>query len=221
MVKLSYQHPEQEFDVIETDTYYRSLDEQRTQNWHSLRYGRITGTMVGKLMSGTNRQQCLDEIMGISRPVYDEYILQCMEYGNTYEPIARKFLSELLEVEIEEWGIIISKQNPRFGASLDGYIQKLHCSVEIKCPQYIKSNYDTIIRLLNNGDDIDKVLQKYMPYNYYDQVQWGLFISGLKMCIFFVFCPNDSRYIKIDIPACESYQEKMKEIADSFISMLG
>lgn len=217
-MKLSYRDPKQEFDVLETDLFYRSLDPQLSSNWHQLRYGRITGTIVGELMAHKEPEKCRDLIFERQKRTFSEYAQYCMNYGVQMEPKARDFLAKLLGADIEEWGIIISKSELRFGASLDGYIPAKQVSIEIKCPQSINPTYDRILELLEQDYDKQQILRDLMPYNYYNQVQWGLFISGLPKCIFFVFCPNEERFVMIEIESCPEYIKEMETKAKEFIA---
>lgn len=203
MYQLSYRNPEKRFPAVETDRYYRTLVEQCTDDWHELRYGRITGTRVKYLLS--HEFQRLNDVIyeRNQEPIMSTYQSYCVNFGLENEPIARENLARELHIEIEEWGLLIDKEYPQLAVSLDGFVPSENATVEIKCPQRIIDNY---YQLCSGGEpDFERLL----PYNYYSQVQLGLFITQAQFCYFYVFAPREGTHMLLKIPPDRDYHQRL------------
>lgn len=108
--------------------------EQRTDEWHQFRKGKITGTVLKSIM-GTPyaRGEMLYEFIGdvLAEGIEDENE-NAMDRGNRLESEARAmFMFERSKI-VEETGGCIDEKNPRIANSPDGLIGENE-AIEIKC----------------------------------------------------------------------------------------
>ena len=116
-----------------------------------------------------------------------------MIYGQTTEPIARQKFQELTGTEVVEVGLIIKSNQPWLSASPDG----LFCDstgnlavLEIKCPITCKDSKIVV-------DYLDKNDQLKTTHSYYTQVQILLYVTGAKVCYFFVYSSCDQKIVLV------------------------
>ena len=211
---LSLRNYEKAVEAIDCKRYYRALSRQCTDEWFELRYGRITGTRAKYLISGEFEK--LYEVIHEegSSSNFDPQQLYRVEFGLRNEPIARENLSKELGVEIIEWGLLISKEYPRLAVSLDGYIPSINATVEIKCPQRIVNGYKHLVGV-DNPD-----FEKFLPYNYYTQVQLGLLITGAKFCYFYVYAPTVGEHLLLKIPPDPKYHKRLITAYNKFMKWM-
>lgn len=203
MYHLSYRNPSKLFPAVETPRYYRTLADQCTNDWLELRYGRITGTRV-KYLLGHEFQRLYDVIYERNQePALNEYQSYCVRFGLENEPIARENLARELGLTVVEWGLLIDKEYPQLAVSLDGYVPTEEATVEIKCPQRIIDNYYQLCEA--REPDFERLL----PYNYYSQVQLGLFITQARFCYFYVYAPREGTHLLLKIPPNPDYHQRL------------
>jgi hypothetical protein len=181
----------------EHETYYLYDTAQGSQDWLEMRKGRITMSNLGKVVGhcpfGEKDPSRLAKILkGEIVEQFTPAARARMNAGNRYEPIVRDALAKKLGVEITETGFAVWKADTRFGASLDGVIDK-DTGIEIKCParmyQPLKHNKD-----MSNIDCIWK--------SHYDQMIGNGAITGRKNMIYAVYGIEDKQLyiqnIKVD-----------------------
>jgi len=180
--------------------------EQRSEEWHNLRLGRVTGTRIKDMTAGKPstfenlcRKIVAEKITGFSAdPPFK--ISAAMQHGIDTEEEARSvFEFELME-KIEEVGFI--EKDEDFGVSPDGIIDNC-VGVELKCPQP-----NTHIGYLMDPGNAWKA--------YLWQIQGGLWVSGFDLWYFVSYCPNfqeDKRLVVSKILAIPEYQDKITEKA--------
>lgn len=150
----------------ERETYYYFDVKQKGKKWCEIRRGRITASIISKLMDGEPFQlhtkegykETAQKIKGEIIEEHDNATLFRMNKGNEWEPKARKYAEKWLsknkkqKIKIYEPGIGVWKKDERFAASPDGLFEYdgKRCGLEIKCPQFmynktIQSHIDQII----------------------------------------------------------------------------
>lgn len=185
----------------ETRTAFVWRGEQGTALWHYWRRGRITASIISKVanrslyhawnkQSNTGLSKAILGVEGFSTG--PEKPNEAMKWGLYYEPIARKYLAEILRLEdpIQEVGLAIDKGHHHhheeeeekehappglFAASPDGLVNS-KVGVEIKCPQYMPDW--AILRAVDKKTPIDMT--------WMDQIQMTGAVYGLEAIWLFV-----------------------------------
>jgi putative phage-type endonuclease len=111
---------------------------QRSDEWHEVRKGKITGTKLGDVFKADNLtlldKLIAEEISGQS----SIYINAAMQRGVDMEPVAKSAYCELNNVEVLDVGFIEHDKYSYLGASPDGLIMsegKYKGAIEIKVPE--------------------------------------------------------------------------------------
>lgn len=107
--------------------------EQRTDAWHHLRKGKITGTTL-KAILGTPkaRQEAIYELIGERLTIGVEDEENAMERGNRLEPEAIAFFELETGKKVERIGFCEDDNNPMICNSPDGLIGETE-AIEVKC----------------------------------------------------------------------------------------
>lgn len=216
--------------------------EQGSDVWYESRAGAITASMFSTirqtLKSGPNkgsyRKEAEDyafrlaaERISGSALQDDQFETYAMRRGHALEPMARARHAELIGCEIEEIGLVRTTDG-RFGASADGLIESLDAGSEYKCFTSPEK-----LRVILLDRDLSGVM---------DQIQGGMWLTGLPQWHFALYCPalepvgkdiaihevpRDDNYIEAleaDIVAfdrhVEAYREQI-EAADNYIGAKG
>jgi len=105
---------------------------QGTEEWESLRYGKIGGTRSDMLLKNSDAKyiELLSEHTEIYQPDYDSYMNDAMQRGHELEPKARELVSKYVGVEFIEAGWI---DCGLIGISPDGITEDLRFMCELKC----------------------------------------------------------------------------------------
>lgn len=115
---------------------------QQSEEWFILKYGKIGGSTLKKLMVDKPIRDCAvyDDLLSAR---FEEFELEemftskDMERGNMYEPLARNEYERVFEKKVEQYGWI-EMDNGIAGLSPDGIIGKsFREAIEIKCPNRI------------------------------------------------------------------------------------
>lgn len=152
---------------------YPDVD-QRSDEWHDLRRGIITASIVGKLVTPrTIKAASNDESRGIAAMLAAEritgwtdptYISNDMMRGIEHESFARDAYSEQTGNEVAEVGFMVREFDGfKIGFSPDGLVGD-DGLIEIKCPR-AKTHLSTVV----SGT---------VPTYYMGQCQAGLLVSG-------------------------------------------
>jgi len=152
--------------------------EQKTDKWHFLRKGKITGTTL-KAILGTPkaRQEAMYEIIGerLTVGVPDEYE-NAMERGNRLEPEAIAMFELQTNKQVIRTGFCEDDDNPMIANSPDGLIGETE-AVEIKC--------------MGGKNHIKLWLTNEIPDEYYWQViQYFVVNEKLKKLYFVGYNPD-------------------------------
>lgn len=151
--------------------------EQGTEEWHALRRGMVTASVVGQLVTPTLKVAAnmdsralaalivAERITGFTDP---SFVSDDMERGWEDEPRAIETYSEWRETEVTAMGFMVREEEwGRLGFSPDGLVGETGF-VEVKSRRP-KIQLQTILA--------DKV-----PASVMAQIQCGLFVSGREWC---------------------------------------
>lgn len=120
---------------------------QGSNEWLTLRLGKITGTRLKDVYKSDN-MKLLDLLIAeiVSQEIEETYTNKTMQRGKDLEPIARELYCKVKDIEIEEIGFCLSDEHDFLAISPDGYTKDRKGGIEIKCPntsthvQYIRQN---------------------------------------------------------------------------------
>lgn len=133
--------------------------EQGTEEWLSLRVGKMTASNFGKIMPTDSAIKRGDKSFSDTAKKYlyevaseiltgesaeSGFMNDAMRWGNDMEPIARDSISEFMKLDIRECGFY--ELSPVIGDSPDGLFTGGSGVLEIKCP------YSSAIHLQNFND---------------------------------------------------------------------
>jgi len=161
--------------------------EQGSKEWLEWRKTRVTGTDAG-VLSGHSKFQTLDglfkEKIGKKKP---KAKTAAMQRGIDEEPKARALL-EIMFGFINIKPLICERESPfPAAASLDGVFDsgsgKMDTLIEIKCP--------SSPRLLH------LIQARKIPGDYYAQIQYQFFVSGIKRGIYAVYDGREINYMEV------------------------
>lgn len=118
--------------------------QQKTEGWHGLRKGRVTGSRIGSIL-GLNPHQTREDVM--REMVRDSLQLErefkgneATQHGEAKEPFARVWYEKNNNVRVDEVGFIRHPDYEWIGVSPDGLVG-FDGSIEIKCPFYTRTPY--------------------------------------------------------------------------------
>lgn len=142
--------------------------------------------------------------------------LPAMQYGKKNESVARRLYETMLNKQVKEVGVIVSKDQPWLCASPDGIVVEDGCIVglvEIKCPSSCEKL--PIVDLVNKkcnvpylgilGNEI--ILKKSNVY--YTQCQVQMYVCGLNLCDLFIYSPLENGSCIISVHRDESFIEEV------------
>jgi hypothetical protein len=113
------------------------------------------------------------------------------------EPLAREHVEQLLDIKIDECGLMIDFATPYLGCSPDGIISDVKGIVEIKCPasakdmtisEAIKNKKIDYLEVVNN-----EVKNLKQNHNYHFQVQGQLHIMQKEYCLFIIYTEKECK----------------------------
>ena len=165
--------------------------EQRTDEWHAARKGRITASSVGAIL-GNNPHTSADDVM--RRMVRDWHGAPrefngnvATEYGERNEAGALMEYQMQTGLTVESVGFCTLDEWA--GCSPDGLIGR-HAGLEIKCP-YGKRHMDEADTFKNLADQ---------PH-YYDQIQFSLWVTDRHWWHFFQWAPAQTKLEVVAVDA--------------------
>jgi exodeoxyribonuclease (lambda-induced) len=156
--------------------------EQGSDEWRQIRAGKITGTLVKKLM-GSDWLKLADQIISeliTGERIESDYESDAMIRGKELEPIARSEYSRLTGYEVYTAGFLQPDRFKYFGLSPDGIIISQGRPVgglEIKCPQP-----NTHIGYIRQG----KIPTEYLP----QLLGWFILDENINYVDFVSYCPE-------------------------------
>ena len=174
---------------------------QRSDEWKREKAGHFSGSKANDLLmkpSTAGHQNLIYQIAyeRITGEMVETYQNQAMRDGTENEPIAREAYEMLTFNKVYEVGFM--EVDSYIGASLDGIIGE-DGAIEIKCPQW--------------NTQMSYLESKEIPKNYYNQMQFQMYVSGRKWIDFFSWHPKLPPLLK----RVGRDEEKIKEIEDALV----
>jgi len=156
--------------------------EQGTEEWQSLRAGRVGGSSCAALLVNGKSNNGLGK--GAMTLVYrkaaeyiagkeETYTNAAMKRGNELEPLARRRYEDEFFVSVQEVGYI--SKGDYLGVSPDGLVGD-EGSIEIKCPG--------VAKFVEFADTLE------IPNDHYAQMQWLMWLSDRIWCDYCVYHPD-------------------------------
>lgn len=179
--------------------------EQRTDEWHQARLGKVTASRIADVMakgrgnapSATREsyeaQLIAERLTGVPT---ESFTSAAMQWGTENEGKARSAYSFVMDVDVEEVMFVDHRTIDMAGASPDGLVNR-DGLVEIKCP-----NTATHLRFLETG----KIDRRYVY-----QMNWQMACTEREWCDFVSFDPRLPDF-DIKIVRVERDQELIKNI---------
>jgi putative phage-type endonuclease len=156
--------------------------EQRTEDWHAARLGKVTASRVADVVARTKSgyaasranymaQLVCERLTGKPTATYSNSV---MEWGVENEAAARDAYSAKVGELVTEVGFIDHPTIANAGASPDGVVANGLC--EIKCP--------------NTATHIESLFDREPPQRYYYQMQWQMACTGADWCDWVSYDPR-------------------------------
>lgn len=174
--------------------------EQGTEAWLNWRRTGIGATDIVALMGKSPWKTALEVYNDKSGFDHTEDINDMMQRGSLYESEARHKFEELSNLEFKPV-CAVHPEMEIYLASLDGYNEKENKILEIKVP---------------SRKVLDLVADYQIPEHYKLQVNWQLFVSGSKSCMFVAYSPETSELYWMEVFPDEKLIADMRKCADDF-----
>ncbi len=161
---------------------------QGTEQWHAARKGRITASVIGKIITGSGKEEVLRdmvrEALGHPRAFQGNI---ATDYGHQHEDEARTEYAFATGNAVTETGFHAHPEHEWLGASPDGLVGSRGL-VEIKCPFRLRDAGEVPLDMMALGDrDL-----------YWHQMQCQMAVMGRDWCDFAVWCPSDIKVERYD-----------------------
>ena len=157
--------------------------EQRTEEWHQARLGRVTASRMSDVMGrtksgyGAGRANYMAALIveRLTQNPVETYSNAAMQWGTETEPQARATYMLTTGRDVAEAGFDLHPTIADLGASPDGYVGD-DGLIEIKCP--------------NTATHLDTLLSDAVPQKYLLQMQTQMACTGRAWCDFVSFDPR-------------------------------
>ena len=205
---------------------------QGTDEWYSHREGRLTGSIMGKVLKFRMSNKMDNSLVrSVLSKSHDEINAPALNYGRDYEPVARTLYLEEKNKEchtkltIAETGLVIDPTVPIMGASPDGIISCACCEkaiLEIKCchsrqnelVKDIAQSGTYHVYLDGNGD---MKLKETSPW--YSQIVAEMAITGCERGVLVVFTNKgiESCDVQFSPDHWQTLKQKCLAVYETFI----
>ena len=150
--------------------------QQKTPEWFALRNGKVTGTLLKKIV-GTKiaRDTAYYELIAERLSIVDHDEESALNRGIRLEDEAREYFAKEYKVKVDTMAFVESDTNKFMGISPDGFIKKgkkYTQAVEIKC--------------LSSANHVKAWLKNEIPDDYYAQVIQYFIVNKELQALFFV-----------------------------------
>jgi putative phage-type endonuclease len=157
--------------------------EQRTEDWHQQRLGKVTASRVADAVArtksgwGAARGTYLIELVveRLTGEPVGRFTSAAMEWGTEMEPHARLAYVVAKGCVVDLAGFVDHPTIPMSGASPDGFVGD-DGLLEVKCP--------------NTATHIKTLLGEPIDADYIKQMQWQMSCTGRKWCDFVSYDPR-------------------------------
>ena len=181
--------------------------EQRTEEWHAARLGKVTASrvadVVAKTKSGysTSRANYMAELVceRLTGTRGESYQNAAMVWGTEQEPAARAAYEARTGVLVVETGFVPHPDLNMSGASPDGLVND-DGLVEIKCP--------------NTATHLDTLLLEAVPTKYDTQMQWQMACTGRQWCDFVSYDPRLPENMQLLVKRVSRNDQTIKWLQD-------
>lgn len=189
--------------------------DQRTEEWHAARLGKVTASRIADLMAkgrtgapsasreNYKAQLVCERLTGFRA---DAFSSTAMQWGTETEPQARATYTLTTGRVVEEVGFIPHPTIQMCGASPDGCIDGGRGLVEIKCP--------------NSATHIATLLGKPPADSYVKQMQWQMACVGADWCDFASFDPRLPDEMQLHIQRIAADYDLQREIEKEVVAFL-
>lgn len=190
--------------------------EQRSPEWFEARKGRVTASIVGAILGHApymTRADALRSMVRATLGAESEFTGNvATEYGTFHEDGALMEYRMETGNDVEAVGFIAKEDWAGF--SPDGIVKGKNRGLEIKCPYSLR-----------NGVTDEKGFKSIFDADlahYYDQVQFSMCCTDIKMWDFFQWCPNGTRleHVKRDISWFNSNWPKLRQFYSEYLDAL-
>lgn len=187
--------------------------EQRTEEWHQARLGKVTASRVADVMAktktgyGASRANYMADLLveRLSGKQGDYYQNAAMQWGTEQEPNARAAYEVHAGVIVEEVGFVPHFSIDMAGASPDGFVGDKGL-VEIKCP--------------NTATHIDTLLGQEVPSKYVLQMQWQMACTERSWCDFVSFDPRLPDNMQLFVKRIDRDPKLISEMQEEIVKFL-
>jgi putative phage-type endonuclease len=182
--------------------------EQRSEEWHQHRLGRVTASRIADVMAqtrtgpGAARKNYMADLVAerLTGERRDSFSNAAMQWGTDTEPQARAAYSFMTDMQVEEVGFIDHPSIEMAGCSPDGLVGD-DGMVEIKCP--------------NTATHIDALLTGKIDGKYIKQMQFQMACAGREWCDFVSFDPRLPAEMQLWVRRVPRDAEIVAEIEDA------
>ena len=187
--------------------------EQRTDEWHNARLGKVTASRIADVMAKTksgysaSRANYTAELIveHLTGKPGDSYQNASMMWGTDTEPMARAAYEAHRGVLVEEVGFVPHPTLGAAGASPDGLVGE-DGLVEIKCPK--------------TATHIETMMAETIPLRYALQMQFQMMCTGREWCDFVSFDPRMPETMQLYVQRLHFSQDTALDITREVESFL-
>src|SRR5690554_3488230 len=160
-----------------------NMPAQGTDAWMRQRAGKITASVVGKIVTGSGKDEVLRDMvresLGYPRAFTGNV---ATEWGHANEDQARTEYAMETGIAVRETGFHLHPEHDWLGASPDGLVGQ-HGLLEVKCPYKLR-----------DADAVpDELLELDDKHLYWHQMQCQMAVLDRAWCDFAVWIPGDMR----------------------------
>lgn len=181
------------WEVFDKEGFAVYLGQQRTEEWHRVRAGRITASNADSALGTTSKVYREKFLEKLGLPHYKQHVTPAMQHGLDQESNVKRWYEQKYAVTVRDVGFAYPLDSPRLGVSVDGLVGA-EGMTEVKCPAKgiypkLKERLEAIrLGKIDLGIPTD---YSHITPSHYAQMQLGMAIMKRKWC----------DYIVADIPS--------------------
>lgn len=181
--------------------------EQRTEEWHLARAGKVTASRVADVIArtktgyGASRASYMAELVieRITGQPTEKFTSSAMQWGTEKEPEALALYQVETGALVDQVGFVPHPKIEASGASPDGLIDA-DGLIEIKCP--------------NSATHLDTLLLQKIPDRYQVQMLWQMACTGRAWCDFVSYDPRMPEHLRLFVQRFTRDEDRLKDIED-------